>query len=351
MYIQGIYIDLLRERFYLTGEEQLNHLSPQRTPAGEKRMYRPLSRTLLSALLLAGPCSSATGGEAMPPPALDERIENLTQQLNQTGWSITRERAQETLFATPAIRIENCQRYPYHDQTDPVSGFRTLLADLRQGLRQGLRCLAGVGPMGRLHAYHRKQAAELTTLLESEKTKTFRCVADQTFVNAIATAPKGVLKKAHFDQISGTLLDHPGVLIDTYRISGFLTRKLEPQVYRDFFKLDEQQIVQHLTGKPLKLDGMHRFKNRPALLFHEMTHWLGHLHTNNEPDMADLYETCCFGGSDYIADHDSNREFQNRACAILKDDNLWNADKAQQQHQWRYKGYVQLKRDMRQLYY
>jgi hypothetical protein len=41
--------------------------------------------------------------------------------------------------------------------------------------------------MGRLHPYHEEQARRLIALLESEQTKTFLCVADEMYADAVAT--------------------------------------------------------------------------------------------------------------------------------------------------------------------
>ena len=91
----------------------------------------------------------------------------------------------------------------------------------------------------------------------------------------------------------------------------------------------------------------------PALLFHEMVHWLGHEHSAIYPDMAHLYETCCFGGSDYIDDPQQNARFQASACRILKDDDLWsNAySRYRQMRQWHFKDYGRLKIMMRDSYH
>ena len=77
---------------------------------------------------------------------------------------------------------------------------------------------------------------------------------------------------------------------------------------------------------------------------------LGHEHTSIYPDLTFLYETCCFGGSEYIEDEHVNADFQARACAILKDDELWPANLYQQMRMWHHKGYDQLKREIREHY-
>ena len=114
--------------------------------------------------------------------------------------------------------------------------------------------------------------------------------------------------------------------------------------------MDDEQIKQHLTGKPLRLKGVKRYENLPGLLFHEMVHWLGHLHTNLEPDITFLYDTCCFGGSDFVEDKTANQNLQTRACNILKDDELWNANSYKKARLWKYKEYNELKREITRLY-
>lgn len=48
---------------------------------------------------------------------------------------------------------------------------------------------------------------------------------------------------------------------------------------------------QHRRGRPARPPNPHRLANRPALLFHEMIHWLGREHTADRPDLAPLYAT------------------------------------------------------------
>ncbi len=249
----------------------------------------------------------------------------------------------------PAIRIENCKNYPYHNQQSPMQGYVMLANDIREGLRIGLQCISGNGPAGPLHPYHNQQASLLLDILESNHQKTFRCVEDKTFAYAVAIAPPEQFKYYEHDQDISEI-SYPGVAIDTYRVSGFLSRKHEPSAYRDFFKLDEQQIAEHLAGNPKRMQRLHRYENRKELVFHEMVHWLGHAHTNMSPDVVDLYEACCFGGSDFISDENSNKSFQLRACNILKDTELWDANQKQQTRLWRKKAYDQLKPDMRNMY-
>ena len=84
----------------------------------------------------------------------------------------------------------------------------------------------------------------------------------------------------------------------------------------------EAQIVEHRHGQPIRAPSLHRFEDRSALLFHEVIHWLGHEHGAIHPDVTHLYETCCFGGSDYIRDEALNRAHQQTACAILREDDI-----------------------------
>ena len=92
---------------------------------------------------------------------------------------------------------------------------------------------------------------------------------------------------------------------------------------------------------------MHRYRDLPGLVFHELTHWLGYEHTILTVDVVDLYEVCCFGGSDHISDDEVNRGFQQRACSILKDAELWDADEETRKQLWHDKGYYRLKREIR----
>jgi hypothetical protein len=261
-------------------------------------------------------------------------IARLLQDLEKTRWEPAMSGAGAGLLLGGRIRIGECHNYPYHDNRHPSDGFRKLAADLRSGLQQGLQCMAGEGPPGRLHPYHEANARRLVSLLSDTSGKQLNCVEDRTFAYAIAHPSKDP-ETPH------------EILIDTYRISGFLSRKFERATYRDFFKLSEPLIEDHLTGKPLHVDGMHRYRNLPALVFHEMTHWLGYEHTNLTADVVDLYEICCFGGSDHVLDDAVNEGFRERACAILKDAELWDADAATRKRQWEQKGYFRLKREIR----
>ena len=75
-----------------------------------------------------------------------------------------------------------------------------------------------------------------------------------------------------------------------------------------------------------------------------------HVHSSTYPDVVELYETCCFGGDDHIRDADTNRDFQQQACAILRDGELWEVNRYKQMRLWKYRGYDQLKRNMRAAY-
>ena len=139
-------------------------------------------------------------------------------------------------------------------------------------------------------------------------------------------------------------------MLDTFRLGGLLSQKFKPETYQLFFKLNQREIIQHLTGPPLRMQGIQRYENLPGLLFHEMIHWLGHVHSNIDPDVTFLYETCCFAGSEYINDEKANAEFQSRACDILKDEELWTAHPYKKMRLWHHKEYDQLKREMRDYY-
>lgn len=263
------------------------------------------------------------------------KIAALLESLGKTHWEESVPGRKQALVVGGRIRIEDCQNYPYHDNSRDAEGSLKLAADLRQGVEQGLVCMAGLGPAGSLHPYHAVNAGRLADLLNDETGKILSCVEDQTFAYAIAH-PSVSPSRPH------------AVLIDTYRISGFLSRRFERTTYRDFFKLSEPLIEDHLTGKPLHLDGMHRYRDLPGLVFHELTHWLGYEHTNLTADVVDLYEVCCFGGSDQIPDDELNRGFQQRACSILKDAELWDADEETRKRLWHDRDYYLLKREIRQ---
>ena len=278
---------------------------------------------------------------------LSARIATLTKQLDADQLLEQADQSRQTLPAL-GIRIQQCDAYPYHDPTTSGSGASQLIEDLRKGLETGLLCLAGKGAMGRLHPYHEYQAHRLLTLFENDQPKTLHCVADQMFATAIATSPGGTdFGDPLVRQLS--LVEHPGVLLDTYRLGGILSRKHDDETYRAFFHLDESQIQEHRNGQPLRPANLHRYKKRPALLFHETVHWLGHQHSALYPDLTHLYETCCFGGSDYIDDDARNRRYQQKACEILRDDEIWSQSYKpyKQMRLWHFKGYDRLKPMMR----
>ena len=276
-------------------------------------------------------------------------IDRLINQLQQRTYHLDIDSGKLSLVLGNNIRIRNCHSYPYHDNQGPDDGYQQLADDIVDGLKQGLQCIAGRGPMGRQHPYHINQASRLMEILNSGKTKTFQCVEDKTYAYAVARASPDLIAGDYFDELTRGI-PYPGVLIDTYRVSGFLTRKHEASTYREFFKLDDSLIAHHLEKAPLQLDGLHRYKNRAALMFHEMTHWLGYVHTNTHPDVVELYETCCFAGDDHISDAAKNREFQQQACNILRDKDLWESSRYKQMRLWRYREYDQLKLDMRAAY-
>ena len=200
--------------------------------------------------------------------------------------------------------------------------------------------------MGKLHPYHEEQGRLLRALLEAPKTKTFLCVADEMYADAAATQKQPLPDSDGLAKILSRV-EHPGVVLDVYRVGGLLSRHYSEETYRQFFKLNDTQIKEHLTGHPIQMAGNHRYKNMPALLFHEMVHWLGHSHSYINPDVTFLYETCCFSGSDYIDDPTLNSKYQLQACNILRDDELWSANPYQKTRLWHYKGYDQLKQEMR----
>lgn len=301
----------------------------------------PVTRLLLlTCLLICHP--PIAFGESFQP--LENRLDDLLAELDP---DFAFERTGGIEFAGIRLRVEQCGNYPYNRPAPNAE--RQLAQDLSAGLRKGITCLAGSGPAGRLHPYHEYQAHRLLSILESAEPKTFRCVADRIFANAVATSE--TLKSTN-DALSGVLREtrHPGVVLDTFRIGGLLSTRHSRETYREFFNLDEQQIREHLTGSPLRLGGTHRYRDLPGLLFHEMVHWLGHQHSALYPDVAHLYETCCFG-SDYIDNPKTNARFLAQACAALQDDDLWStAYSPKQMRFWHFKGYHGLKTSMREQY-
>jgi len=275
-----------------------------------------------------------------------QRLDSLLEQLDPDLAFDTRGGLD---FPGLQLRTQDCGAYPYNKIDAQAE--RHLARDLHAALQQGIQCMIGKGPMGQLHRYHEYQAHRLLQILESPRRKTFRCVADRMFANAVATTEKA---PSPDDALHELLREtpHPAVVIDTFRVGGLLSTRHPPETYRNFFKLDEEQIREHLTGSPLRAGDSHRYRDLPALLFHEMVHWLGFEHSALYPDMAHLYESCCFGGSDYIDDPQQNAAFQARACNTLRDDELWsNAySKYRQMRLWRFKGYDRLKSEMRGAY-
>lgn len=309
-----------------------DRLPARRHPAGGIRMRFLTCFALLSLTLLASPAATANALQSRIE-ALDQRLAALVNGQDDARW-----------------QIQDCGNYPYHDNPRAGLGERRLINDLRRGLRQGLYCLAGQSDAGRLHPFHENKAVALLKLLESPLPKTIRCVADESYAFAMARLPPQPENiNAGFDELAPDA-PFPALVVDTYRISGFLSGKHEPPVYRDFFKMDERQIDAHLNGQPQRLRGMHRYRDRASLLFHEMTHWLGFTHGNLEPDVVTLYETCCFHGSDFIRDRAQNRRFQDQACEILRDAELWEASTYRQTRLWHYKGYDNFRREMSAAY-
>jgi hypothetical protein len=292
----------------------------------------------LAGLFITSACFTGSVAQAQPETPLQRLLASI--QVPDT--------IEKTVYLTKTIEVTDCEDYPYHDR-DRFSGVRRLASDLRAGLKQGLQCLAGQGPMGQLHPYHNSQAVRLIELLENDQQKSLQCVKDELFAFAMAATPHQPLtNQALVERLNQS--PRLTILLDTYRIGGLLSQKFEAGTYQVFFNLNQQQITEHLTGKPLKMKGLHRYQNLSGLLFHEMVHWLGHEHTGLLPDLTFLYETCCFAGSDFIQDDAINAGFQARACNILKDDELWSANHYQQMRLWHLKGYDQLKRELRDSY-
>jgi hypothetical protein len=306
-------------------------------------LIKQTSATLLQTTLLLAATITASAASA---PDFEQRLDAFLSQLNQP-LNFPEPPSNTVTLASAKLHYQGCQNYPYHNANSTAISQNTLTNDIKRGLKQGLSCLAGNSPMGKLHPYHETQAIRLMRLLESDQPKTVRCVADEIFAYAVANSPVTPGRKPHPQDKMTEGLPYPGILIDTFRLSGSISKKLDEATYREFYQLDSGQLAVIRKGKPLQLAGMHRYQNRAALMFHEMIHWLGHEHSSIYPDTTDLYETCCFGGSDFISDDTANKAFQQQACAILKDDELWSANKYRQMRLWKHKGYDQLKRAMR----
>lgn len=306
-------------------------------------LIKQISATLFKTTLLLGAITTASAAGA---PDFEQRLKTFLSQLNQP---LNYQESSSNTVTLPSAKLhyQGCQNYPYHNANSTAISHNTLTSDIKRGLKQGLSCLAGNSPMGKLHPYHETQALKLMRLLESNQPKTVRCVADEIFAYAVANSPITPNHKPHPQDKMTEGLPYPGILIDTFRLSGSISKKLDEATYREFYQLNSGQLAVIRKGKPLQLAGMHRYQNRAALMFHEMIHWLGHEHSSLYPDTTDLYETCCFGGSDFISDSTANKAFQQQACAILKDDTLWRANKYRQMRLWKYKGYDQFKRAMR----
>ena len=275
---------------------------------------------------------------------------NVSQQLHHFIKSLDSrkidKRIAHTSFITHSISVTQCASYPYHGEGHGVD---QLISDLSEGVQQGVACLAGKSRAGQLHEFHENKARQLLAILNSEQPKSLQCVSDELFAYAMAVSPHQQVSSI---ELRKKISDSPEltIFLDTYRIGGLLSKRFDVKTYQDFFKLNDSQITEHLTSKPLRMKGLHRYKNLPALLFHETVHWLGATHTNLGPDLTFLYETCCFGGSDFIANESVNVGFQTAACNILKDDELWSAQPEQQKKIWKDKGYKNLKTRMRQFY-
>ena len=306
-------------------------------------LIKHISATLFKTTLLLAATITASAASA---PDFEQRLDTFLSQLNQP-LNFPEPPSNTVTLPSAKLHYQGCQNYPYHNANSTTISHNTLTNDIKLGLKQGLSCLAGNSPMGKLHPYHETQALRLMRLLESDQPKTVRCVADEIFAYAVANSPVTPGRKPHPQDKMTEGLPYPGILIDTFRLSGSISKKLDEATYREFYQLNSGQLAVIRKGKPLQLAGMHRYQNRAALMFHEMIHWLGHEHSSIYPDTTDLYETCCFGGSDFISDDTANKVFQQQACAILKDDTLWQANKYQQMRLWKYKGYDQFKRAMR----
>ena len=296
---------------------------------------------LISLFFAAGPSASVARA-----PSLEQRLNTF---LNKLSTPLDSTLTGNNTVSIPAAKLhyQGCQSYPYHNTYNASISHNTLTNDIRRGLKKGMACLSGNSSAGKLHPYHEHQANKLMKLLESDQPKTIRCVQDEIFAYAVANTPADPQRKPHPQDKLTEGLPYPGILIDTFRLSGAISNKFDEATYRDFYQLDPEQIEVISTGKPLKLEGMHRYNNRDGLMFHEMIHWLGHEHTSIYPDTTHLYETCCFGGSDFIADDAKNQAFKQQACNILKDDELWESSKYKQMRLWKFKEYDLLKRTMR----
>ena len=270
---------------------------------------------------------------------LDEFLNSLdTRQNNGSTF--------ESTLISDSITVSHCSQYPYHADSP---GVELLVKDLSEGIQKGVACLTGKSEQGMLHVFHQQKARQLLAILNSDQPKSLECVSDELFAYAMAVSPQQHVSSAEI-QRKINLSPRLTIFLDTFRIGGLLSKRFDVKTYQEFFKLSKGQITEHLTSKPLRMKGLHRYRNLPGLLFHETIHWLGTTHTNQGPDLTFLYETCCFGGSEYISNASVNAGFQQAACNILKDDDLWSANPEQQKKVWKEKGYRKLKTTMRQFY-
>jgi hypothetical protein len=303
-----------------------------------------ITRAALAGLLLTTLPAHAAGEDFVP---LHERSAMLLDRLESAALIVGDETG-EFVAEGVGLRIRQCGGYPYHERHDALAGARAVRDDLVAGLRTGLACLAGDGPAGRLHPYHEYQAARLLDLFEGGREKTFQCIEDRMFATAVATSPQGLRAddplRAQLSQV-----EHPAVVLDTFRLGGILSRRHDDDTYRTFFGLADEQILEHRSGQPLRPASLHRYGDRASLLFHEVVHWLGHQHGAFQPDLTHLYETCCFGGSDYISDPGLNAAHRDTACGILRDDALWSTSyhPYKQMRVWHERGYHRFKARMR----
>lgn len=275
-----------------------------------------------------------------------ELLQQLDKFLESLDSRHSDKRDTQTLFVTQSLSVTQCDKYPYHGKGHGVD---RLINHLSEGIQQGISCLVGKSSAGRLHEFHENKAGELLAILNSDQPKSLQCVSDELFAYAMAVSPHQQVSSI---ELKKKIRNSPQltIFLDTFRIGGLLSKRFDEKTYQEFFNLSENQITEHLTSQPLRMKGLHRYQNLPALLFHETVHWLGATHTNQGPDLTFLYETCCFGGSDFVTSDALNTEFKAAACNILKDDELWSADPEQQKKIWKDKGYRKLKTTMRQFY-
>ena len=134
--------------------------------------------SLGSLFLVMGTCASAASA-----PSLEQRLNTFLTKLDQPIQASPN--SNQVSIPSANIQYQGCQNYPYHNTYNAAISHNTLTQDIKQGLTQGLSCLAGHSAAGRLAPYHEQQALKLMSVLESNTVKTIRCVEDEIFAYAV----------------------------------------------------------------------------------------------------------------------------------------------------------------------